>query len=68
MSEQRIEELEIKLAYQEQTLNALSDALISQQQQIELLKRDHERLHAKFVAMSDVEATPSAADEVPPHY
>jgi SlyX protein len=62
-------ELQSKLAFQEQTLNELNNALLSQQQQIDRL---HMQIKSYEERLSEVEnASPSngqGQDEKPPHY
>jgi len=69
MDEQRIIELETKLAYQEHTLNELNDVVSNQQQQIGKLEQLLTTLGSRLEALAD--AVPSgapAAAEKPPHY
>lgn len=65
--ESRIETLEVKLAYQEETIEALNQVIIKQQGQIDLLIAEFQRLKqqqeqgGEFVR-AESEETP------PPHY
>lgn len=61
---QRIDGLESQLAFQEQTIQQLSDALIAQQKRIDLLQAKLERLLT--MQSEGPEASPVA--EIPPHY
>lgn len=62
-------DLETRLAYQEQALNELSDALAGQQGQIGRLERLAERLEQRLVALAEtLPAAGAADDERPPHY
>jgi len=66
MSDDALVELETKLAYQEDTLQALNDALCRQQQRIDQLE-----LQIKLVAQRLEETVPAgdkASHEIPPHY
>ncbi len=67
MSEGRVTELEIKIAYQEDLLQALNDILSEQQQQINRLEETckflNERINNKG-AGQDI----NQGLEVPPHY
>ncbi len=68
-----IEQLEEKLAFQEDTLQKLDDALASQQQQILLLEHQVKLLGEQLRKVEDasVGAAPAGAapaDEKPPHY
>ena len=68
MSDERLEELEIKLAYQEQSIAQLSEALINQQRQIEQLQLNQKQLLSKVETLSDSGDSAQVIDEVPPHY
>lgn len=69
MDEQRIIEIETKLAYQEQMLGELNEALTDQQSQLSQLERLSGRLLERLQAMtSAVEGDEPAGDERPPHY
>lgn len=66
---QRIEQLEIKIAYLEQANAQLSDEIFRQQQQIEALREQMAALTGRFEAASQSQAAPyTAEDEKPPHY
>ena len=65
MSEKRLTELESKLAYQEDTLNALNDVIYQQQHRIDRL----EVLLAQYRQHLDsILPEPGVVDEKPPHY
>ncbi|MGB5352459.1 MAG: SlyX family protein [Woeseia sp.] len=69
MDEQRIIELETRLAYQEHTLTELNDIMTDQQEQLSRQKRALEVLMARLEAMADVQSGGSAPqNERPPHY
>ncbi len=60
-------ELQSKLAFQEQTLNELNNALVSQQQQIDHLQTQIKLYEDRLSEVED--AAPLAGqDEKPPHY
>ena len=66
MTEQRLENLESRLAFQEDLIQKLDDALGSQQQQ--LLKMQH-RLELLIEQIKLVEQSiPESPDSPPPHY
>jgi len=69
MSESKIEELEVKVAFLEEALNKLSDEHYAQQKELEKLKLSHAQV-LETVRNNATQAgeQPSAADEVPPHY
>ncbi|MEI7950145.1 MAG: SlyX family protein [Gammaproteobacteria bacterium] len=61
--------LESQVAFQEHTIEQLNEALISQQQQIDVLRVELRLLSEKFGELDDrVEHSGSAKDEKPPHY
>ncbi len=68
---QRLTDLEIKVAYQEQTIEELNQALVKQELALQKLERVSREL-LKRVDSMDTNAesgrSPSASDEVPPHY
>ena len=66
MTEQRLENLETRLAFQEHLIQKLDDALGNQQQQ--LLKMQH-RLELLIEQIKLVEKSiPESPDSPPPHY
>jgi SlyX protein len=67
-TDSRIEALETTLAFQEQTIEELSQALAEQYRQIETLRRELKHLGAQ---LCDVESHPALAtgrEPPPPHY
>ena len=67
--EQRIEELEIRFAHLESTLQVISDEVASQQQQIERLGERNLRLQERVAALQvDAADGASTREEIPPHY
>jgi len=61
--------LESQVAFQEHAIEQLNEALISQQQQIDVLRVELRLLSEKFGELDDrVEHSGSAKDEKPPHY
>ena len=64
-----IADVQSQVAFQDETVAALNDALASQQQEILLLRRQLELLKQRLdeQAGEAVSATP-VADEKPPHY
>ncbi len=69
MIENRLMELEIKAAYQDDLLETLSDIIATQQQQIDRLevafKNINERVQSLATKMPDDSAP---QHEIPPHY
>ena len=66
--EQRLIELETKLAFQETTLHELNDIVTAQQEKIDILQAAIQELHERMKSMSE-EAVRDLKDEPPPpHY
>jgi SlyX protein len=67
--EQRIEELEIRLAHLERALQDVSDEVIRQQQEIERLGERNLRLAERVEALqTDAAEDAATREELPPHY
>ena len=65
--QERVDTLESRLAFQDDTIGQLNDALIAQQARIDLLEAEMRQLIDEFRGgMSDAQIKP--ADELPPHY
>jgi len=69
-NDQRFETFETKLAFQEDTIQQLNDALVEQQSRIDQLEISLRSLLERFDGEPDLPDLPdiSAADERPPHY
>lgn len=65
--EDRLTELEIKLGYAEDLLEALNRTVFRQQQQMEQLQQEIRALRSQLETSIPGEQR-SLADEVPPHY
>lgn len=69
MNEDRLLEIETKLAFQEKTIKELNDELYSQQQEIERLKSICDTLAKHYKALSEISmGSDGPANEKPPHY
>ena len=69
MSEQAFEDLQIKVAFLEDTLSKLSDEFYLQQRELEGLKSKYAGLVNKVRGMSSGDAIPAQVlDDRPPHY
>ncbi len=68
MSEQRFEDLEIRLAYQDQMLTELNDVVTNQQARIMQLEQRVEALVGRLQSLGESAEAVPAADERPPHY
>ena len=67
MNEERITELEIKIAYQEDLLQALNAIVGDQQKQIIRLEETCKLLGERMKSMAEPEAINQGV-EIPPHY
>jgi SlyX protein len=64
----RIISIETKLAYQEDTIQALNDVVCQQDKRIEQLESTCRILIDQLSASDDPSASDNPQDEVPPHY
>jgi len=64
----RLTEIEIKLAHVEQSLNELSDVMYRQQGLIEQLERGYDQLRQRIQTDGEGGSGSNPADEKPPHY
>jgi SlyX protein len=67
-ADHRITELEIKVAFLEDTIKQLDDEVYRQQRQIERLETLCARLAQDMQAMADRVGPASTEQEIPPHY
>ena len=65
--DQRINELEARVAFQDDTIGALNDALVTQQIKISQLEKSLELLIGRFREVG-AEPQPPIFEEPPPHY
>ncbi|MGZ8158547.1 MAG: SlyX family protein [Methylobacter sp.] len=68
MNDERIIELEIKAAYQEDLLQALNKIVAGQQQQIDRLEATCRMLNERIKSLSTEGGAGENVEEVPPHY
>jgi SlyX protein len=66
--QERITEIEIKLAHLEQAVNELSDVLYRQQNLLERLESGYENLRHRIISDDTATDSPNPADDKPPHY
>lgn len=64
----RIEQLELKMMDLELSLQQLNDVVLQQYRDIEKLRQHNTDLERKLDSMNEPGPSPSATDEVPPHY
>jgi len=65
--DERLTELEVKLAFAEDLLETLNATVARQQQEIDALQRQVRQLREQLLAQSPAEPH-SLRDEIPPHY
>jgi len=67
---ERIAELEMRVAFQDNTIQELSDVVAKQQQQLDLLQGAHQKLYARLeeVSQGGGGTEEVAGIELPPHY
>ncbi len=69
MLENRIIELEIKVAYQEDLLQTLNDIIATQQRQIDQLSHAYKTMNERVTSLALKMPDDSAqTHEIPPHY
>lgn len=72
MPEDRIDELEIKLAFQDDTIEALNKVITEQDKRLLLLEESVRRLYQELKEKEDQDGAGiegyNPAHEVPPHY
>ena len=67
-TETRLEALEVKASFTEDTLERLNDVVVRQQQQIDRLLLEVNRLGQLLTAAPEADRSRSLRDELPPHY
>lgn len=68
MSESRLTELEIRLAYQEDLLQTLNQIVADQQLELSKLNYTCQQLYQKLKGLQDALPPQAPVDERPPHY
>lgn len=68
MQDDRLMELESKLAYQEDHIQCLNDALIAMQKQIDHLELTCQSLKDKLATAQNAMPNEISANQIPPHY
>lgn len=66
--ENRIIELETKLAYQEDLIQELNKTVFAQQKRLDQLEAAYKYLLAQTQDLSEISSTGKSMDEKPPHY
>jgi len=67
MSDERFQDLEMKVAFLDDTVNKLNETVTLQQLQIEELKRQLQYSHKQLMQLKDSPKN-QPIDEPPPHY
>ncbi|MEC4684308.1 MAG: SlyX family protein [Nitrospirota bacterium] len=68
MNEDRLLEIETRIAFQENTIKDLSDTVYNQQKQIDALHETLKQLIDRFRVSSTISSGGDLKDEKPPHY
>ena len=68
MNEDRLVEIETKMAFQENTIKDLSDAVYSQQKQLDVINKTLKLLVDQIDESSLISPRGNLKDEKPPHY
>ena len=68
MSDERLIDLETRIAHQDHALNELNDVVTAQQARLMDLERLCKSLVQRIADMSEAAQSGSAEDERPPHY
>lgn len=68
MSDTRLVDIETRIAYQDDMLRTLNDALGRQQMEIIRLERRIETLQSRLATLIESVPRELPADEIPPHY
>lgn len=68
MSEERLVEIETKMAHQEYLLSELNDVVTKQQEIIMQLEERYGTLVARVRSISEALPADTPGDEIPPHY
>lgn len=68
MNENRLVEIETKIAFQENTIKDLSDTVYDQQKQIDTLHETLKHLIGQIKDSSIISSGRNVKDEKPPHY
>ena len=67
-AEARLEELEIRLSHQDQTIEELNETIVRQWDEIDALKRKLARLGERIEDVERNSGKPAGQEPPPPHY
>ena len=65
---ERLVELEVRVAFQDQTIQQLNEAVTSQQAQIDRLVRELVMLKSQLTSLAPALVIPQEDEKPPPHY
>ena len=68
MNDERLIDLETKMAFQETILNELNDIVTLQQEKIDILQGAIQQLHERLKSLSEETVRDPADEPPPPHY
>ncbi|MBL4852521.1 MAG: SlyX family protein [Gammaproteobacteria bacterium] len=68
MNENRLIDIETRIAYQEDTIQQLNDVVTKQQRQIDRLEDLAKLLTQRYQSLQSTESNNNIVDEKPPHY
>ncbi len=66
--ENKIIELESKLAFQDETINELNDVITDQQQQLDSLREEIRLVNLRIASVAQASASAEEKEPPPPHY
>ena len=66
--ENRIIDLESKLAFQDETINDLNEVITDQQQQLDQLREELRLLNLRIASVAENSAVSDEKEPPPPHY
>jgi SlyX protein len=65
---ERLTELEVRVAFQEKTIQDLNEVVTDQQRQIDRLTRELEAIKSRLAALAPSMVIPQDEEKPPPHY
>jgi SlyX protein len=64
----RLVDLETKLAFQDETINELNEVITEQQNQLDELREEIRLLNLRIVSLAETAIDPNEKEPPPPHY
>jgi SlyX protein len=65
---ERLTELEVRVAFQEKTIQDLNEVVTQQQRQIDRLRQELEAVKSRLAALAPALVIPQEDEKPPPHY